>query len=143
MGYHGVSYVKKIPMMCRLHGLKEISLCQYMTTLEPNKVGAGTFGHPVDLEHKVDFYQNQSVSFPWRSVHLYYAISPLPITEAYCWSILLYTLCTMRFFEGYCIRAKVSNWNLVGLLAPAVVHIALECVRWRGVATLGHLILEL
>ena len=49
MGYHGISYVKKIPVMCRLHGSKDISLCQHMTTLELNKVGAGTFGHPVDI----------------------------------------------------------------------------------------------
>ena len=47
MGYHGVSYVRKIPVMCRLHGSKDILLCQHMTMLETDKVGAGTYGHPV------------------------------------------------------------------------------------------------
>ena len=34
--------------MCILHGSKDISLCQQMKMLETDKVGAGTFGHPVE-----------------------------------------------------------------------------------------------
>ena len=45
--YHGVSYVKKIPVMCRLHGQKHMLFRQHVTTLFPEKVGAGTLGHPV------------------------------------------------------------------------------------------------
>ena len=45
--YHCVSYVKKIPVVWGLHGLKDISLWQNIMMLEPDKVGAGTYGHPV------------------------------------------------------------------------------------------------
>ena len=47
--YHGVSYVKKIPVMCRLHGQEHLLFREHLTTLFPEKVGAGTLGHPVDV----------------------------------------------------------------------------------------------
>ena len=46
--YHGVLYVKKIPVMCRLHSQKHLLFRLYVTTLFPEKVGAGTSGHPVE-----------------------------------------------------------------------------------------------
>ena len=53
--YHGVSYVKKIAVMCRLHGQKHMLFRQHVTTLFPEKVGAGTLGHPVVLSLIVQY----------------------------------------------------------------------------------------
>ena len=47
--HSGVSYVKKIPVVCAMGGLKDFAIMQYMTELSSMKVVTLTLGHPVLL----------------------------------------------------------------------------------------------
>ena len=45
--HSGVSYVKKIPVVCTIGGFKDFAITQYMTEISSVKVVTLTLGHPV------------------------------------------------------------------------------------------------
>ena len=45
-----MSYVKKIPVVCTIGGLKDFAFTQSMTELSSVKVPTLTLGHPVDMK---------------------------------------------------------------------------------------------
>ena len=61
--------------MCSLHGSKDISLCQHMMILETDKVGAGTFGHPVclSMDHCIQYAVVHGLSFKKKILQLSHA----------------------------------------------------------------------
>ena len=89
---------------------------------------------------------SQNVACPWGIVHIDSTISPLPVKHAYPRGLPPFILGAIRFSrENDVIGAKVSDWNFVGpwVLIPAVILMALEGVRRRGLAPINHLYLKL